>query len=506
MLPAYLDLWAQTSPAPIQFPDVSLWLHGPISGPPDVQVVWRADLSEDLFKRGDLETAVAVVTAVRPSSLEALSLPFVTARAWLANKPTLDFGDTEGSPSEEGEELKTEGRLALRWRGDESEIICAQSGSKPSLKPGDTIIVPASYGGIQSGCFDATSADPVQDRAEQAELFTRARPVLRLHPVVVGELGISLPLDEPEEVRAVLHSQSSNSHWPEWKCLWAEKLAEGRGSLVVPGEHSWTVIEARRVPSSALRAVLQSEETLEDGVELTTDADDSFYAGKTVSLAEHSGDVERFAREYAVRCGIDPWLVEHIAIAAWLHDIGKADRRFQIMLRGGSEIVYFNDETLLAKSALPPGARTAHRLAQQRSGYPRGARHELQSLAMLQGHLESVREKLERLDTSKKPDLDLVLHLVASHHGYCRPFAPVIIEETPIDVMLQGHMSATFGAIDFPATTSKHELHRLDSPLADRFWTLIAKYGWLELCWFEAILRLADHRASEEEQNGSIDA
>src|SRR5690606_18808630 len=45
LLPAYLDLWVQTNPAPSQIPDVSLWLHGPSSGPADVQVVWRADLS-----------------------------------------------------------------------------------------------------------------------------------------------------------------------------------------------------------------------------------------------------------------------------------------------------------------------------------------------------------------------------------------------------------------------------------------------------------------------------
>jgi CRISPR-associated endonuclease/helicase Cas3 len=93
-----------------------------------------------------------------------------------------------------------------------------------------------------------------------------------------------------------------------------------------------------------------------------------------------------------------------------------------------------------------------------------------------------------------------VFHLVASHHGYCRPFAPAIVDENPIDVSLDGHNSEKFEKIDFGATSSKNDLHRLDSPLADQFWGLVAKYGWQELCWLEAILRLADHRASEEEQ------
>jgi CRISPR-associated endonuclease/helicase Cas3 len=170
------------------------------------------------------------------------------------------------------------------------------------------------------------------------------------------------------------------------------------------------------------------------------------------------------------------------------------------MLRGGSEIEFFKDETPWAKSAMPPGAREAHRLAQQKSGYPRGARHEVQSLAMLQGQLEAIEESLKKADAAKEHDLDLVLHLVASHHGYCRPFAPVVVDESPVDVTLAEHTSNTFGEIDFVPATSCNGLHRLDSPLADRFWALVAKYGWQELCWLEAILRLADHRASEEEQ------
>jgi len=503
LLPAYLDLWAQTSPPPSQLPDVSLWLHGPSAGPADVQVIWRADLAEEVLQCGYVEAATNVVAAIRPSSLEAMSLPFFTARAWLANQPTHDLGDIEGATPDDVE-LKTAGRRALRWRGDESEIVCAQSDSEPSLKPGDTIVVPVSYGGIRSGCFDATSAEPVQDRAEQAELFARARPVLRLHPVIVEKLGLSLPLEDADEARTRLDLLASTGDWPAWKRLWAEKLAKGRGWLVVSGEPSWTVIEASRVSLSALRGVLQPDETLENGVELTTDGDDSFHAGRAVWLSEHSADVETFAREYAMRCGLGARLAEHVAIAAWLHDIGKADRRFQLMLRGGSEIEFFKDETPWAKSAMPPGAREAHRIAQQKSGYPRGARHEVQSLAMVQGQLQAVERALQKAHATNEPDVDLVLHLVASHHGYCRPFAPAVVDESPVDVTLAEHTSKKFGALDFTVTTSKNELHRLDSPLADRFWSLVAQYGWHELCWLESILRLADHRASEEEQSKEV--
>ncbi len=96
-------------------------------------------------------------------------------------------------------------------------------------------------------------------------------------------------------------------------------------------------------------------------------------------------------------------------------------------------------------------------------------------------------------------DIDLVLHLIASHHGHCRPFAPVAVDASPIDVRLDDHRSERFGALEFQPMSSNHELYRLDSPVADRFWRMVERYGWLELCWLEAILRLANHRASEME-------
>ncbi|MGH8612214.1 MAG: type I-G CRISPR-associated helicase/endonuclease Cas3g, partial [Gammaproteobacteria bacterium] len=492
LLPAYLDLWMQTSPAPTIVPDVSLWLHGPKSGPADVQVVWRTDLSEDDLadafnaKEGDSakERPAAIVAAVRPSSLEAISLSFVAAKRWLRGEDVGDFADVEGKSGEDHE--RGHGRLVLRWDGDDSAVISVEA-----IRPGNTIVVPATRGGIRDGCFEPRSTTPVLDLAERAALFSRGQPLLRLHPQVLAQLGLSVPVDDGQETRRALTTLAEQAEPTSWRKLWLDQLAKSKSSILVDTNESWAVLRGKRVHPQKLRALLQTGDTVENGVELTTDEDDSFHAGRPVTLSEHSADVERFARDYAEKV-LPKELIEDLALAGWLHDVGKADKRFQVLLREGSEIAFFKDETPWAKSGMPPGAKAAHRLAQRRSSYPKGARHEVQSLAMLEKHLDVVKAKAH--------DLDLVLHLVASHHGYCRPFAPVVVDDEPVEVVLLNHQSKSFGTVEFSATTSKHELHRLDAPLVDRFWRLVERYGWLELCWIEAILRLADHRASEEEQ------
>jgi CRISPR-associated endonuclease/helicase Cas3 len=257
---------------------------------------------------------------------------------------------------------------------------------------------------------------------------------------------------------------------------------------------SWTVVEGPRLSAAELRSVLGAPNAAaEAGADATSDEDDSFHAGRAgITLARHSVDVELRARRYGAQLGLPGDLVSDLALAAWLHDIGKADPRFQLMLRGGDEIELLKGDEPWAKSAMPRGAKQAQDLARARGGYPPGARHEVMSLAMI----EVARGEV----AAKANDLDLVLYLVGSHHGYCRPFAPAVPDASPVPVSLAGHASPTFGRLSFEPASSDHGLHRLDSPLADRFWSLVERYGWLELCWLEAILRLADHRASEEEE------
>ncbi|MFB3854000.1 MAG: type I-U CRISPR-associated helicase/endonuclease Cas3 [Vicinamibacterales bacterium] len=507
LLPAYLDLWSQTAPEPAVVPDVALFLHGPQSGVPDVQVVWRIDLSET-----DLESAftaaaddpararpTAIVSAIPPSSLEAVAVPFAAALAWLGVARQPETADVEGALAAE-DEPRSQGALVLRWAGENSEVIAARQ-----IRPGDTVIVPATRGGIRDACFDPDSSRdvpdshavvPVFDLAERASFLGRGQPLLRLHPLVLEQYHLGdCRSEDLEDVRGVLARAADMEGITAWQRAWLRALAGGKSSFVVDGNPTWTVLRGARLSAAKLRAVSPGE-SAEAGVEITTDAEDSCHAGRPVTLEEHTHHVERLARAYAAAAGLPHDVVEDVGLAAWLHDIGKADRRFQLLLRGGSEIAWLKDDCPWAKSGVPPGARHAQRLAQRLSGYPKGARHEVQSVALVEKHSDLLRGRAH--------DAELVLHLVASHHGECRPFAPVVEDLSPEDVRLDQHASERYGRLDFGPVTSAHGLHRLDSPLADRFWGLVSKYGWLELCWLEAILRLADHRASEREQTGGL--
>ena len=136
LLPAHCDMLAQTSPAPAADPEPALFLHGELELP-EVQIVWRADLDPK-----DPDSWAATGELLPPKREEALAVPISAARPFLLGAPPVDVANVNSLMTDEPVNGKKVDRLALRWRGDESGLIRANA-----LAPGDTIVVPASYGG-----------------------------------------------------------------------------------------------------------------------------------------------------------------------------------------------------------------------------------------------------------------------------------------------------------------------------------------------------------------------
>ncbi len=497
MLPAHLDAWSQTRPEPYPDPDVSLWLHGvDQESSPEVQLVWRADITEALLhaattgeaQREAKAALAARVEACAPTGLEALSLPIYAVRAWLAGEVPAEVADVERTLlPEDTKEIRTP-RPAVCWSDGDATVV-----SFDEIRPGDTLVVPSEYGGLTDGTWDPSSTTEVADLGHLARWQQTRRPVLRLIDKLLS----------PELPCAVDVATLGEADDRETAAEWLDRASEALESCEVPrpsplkeiigsfGTSKYSVVRLDPVPrdgptvAPGYLVLVGRRRVLDDGSSGWAEDDGSSLTGVAVPLSDHMRGVEMWARRFASNCGLPLAVAEDIALAARWHDAGKADIRFQRMLRGANAFRADGGDEPLAKSAIPVGDQAARKRAQEVSGYPRGARHELSSVALLdkQGAL-----------LVRAGDRELVLHLVASHHGWCRPFAPAAPDPEPVEISLQIEGKEI-------CVRSDHRLERLDSGVSDRFWLLTERYGWYGLAWLEAILRLADHRESEAEQS-----
>ena len=506
LLPSHLDAWVQTAPIPDPDPDVALWLHGPQRGVADVQIVWRADLTDELLKQAtdtDEETAtsagevaLAMVEALPPVSAEAMSVPFLAAKRWLEGQSEPESFDVEGARDiDEGgldPKLESAPRAAVLWQGEQSRVIRAKE-----LRPGQTIVIPSSYGGINHGNWAPASRVPVKDVAELAAWRHGRRATLRLHEAVLHslfntEIAISRPsssdsetLDDRDVVLDWLRSPEAATTDSEFRDLLdllrgdSKSLRVERLSLA-PGDNAGEYLLA----IGKRRPVRPDEEAVVDE-RFTTDGSRSSFTGVAVTLADHLSGVADMASGFAERMGLSQDLVADLRLAGEWHDAGKADPRFQRWLHGGSEFKALVQAAPLAKAAARLASRSAIRLAREQARYPAGGRHELMSIVLM----ESGGDPL----AGRAGDWTLVQHVVASHHGYCRPLAPWVPDPAPVDVPFSRD------GLEYTAS-SGHDLARLDSGIAERFWQMVRRYGWWGLAWLEMLLRLADHRQSEHEQ------
>ncbi len=472
LLPAHLDTLCQTSPRPQPEPEVSFFLHGSQPADADVQIVWRADLDAAASPANWLD----VVKLIPPVVAEALPVKIWAFRKWIAGEteplPQADVEGTEPEPDSSSRRKAKPARPFLIWRGERS----VTDPSPNEVRPGDTIVIPASYGG-----FDALGhiPDPTQpDVAGRAFATVRRRIRLRLHPNVFplsDDLKVAVRTESPEweEIRTSLESQHEQLALQPWDrqallAFLANPLKRFH-LYSYPGQAGW-IVEQKPGKAGSFE---------EDG-----EADEAS-AGERVILDRHTAHVSAAVAAFAAPL-LDPPHRDALELAAHWHDTGKADPRFQALLLGGDPFAARFSPVLYAKGRFVPKSQSE--LHYQRSGLPKGFRHELASLTLA---AQSIPPEANLRD--------LILHLIAAHHGRCRPFAPIVHDPQPETFTVHGQ---TLTATDRLAAPP----HHLAAGVPGRFWSLIRSYGWWGLAYLEAILRLSDWSASAAEQRSAAEA
>jgi CRISPR-associated endonuclease/helicase Cas3 len=509
LLPGHLDLLCQTGPRPAVEPEISLFLHGKGRTSAEVRVIFRCDCPED-GKTESLNEYLPTLALLPPTSPEALSVPLHRIRHWLIDEKSTDFtGDVEGeaTETEDTKQPFCRTRPFIRWRGKKKSRICHRD---IDLHNGDTIVLPA-----RRDIFDALgqvpdhSDDTGKDRldlAERATFQAKGQVVLRLNPAVWE------PWKELHAVKALLDCayndeadrddfKNALSHLFEVECTKCQQAScstsESDPATQEPSLPAWLLVLLRRLRRHPFQ-VQRSAQTVmllcyrrfrgKSSVEADPfDEDDADERSRTrnhqgeVTLTDHTAQVQRLANAFALHRW--PAIADEISRASFCHDLGKLDPRFQIMLRGGSYLA-FGHVSPIAKSATLPTRQQERTEIETLHHLPPGFRHEMLSAQIAQ-----------QLYLAQSP---LALHLITSHHGYSRPFAPIITDEAESQ---QASGSLQTDSLSLPEITAKvrsgfEPPHKLSEDHANRFWLLTRRYGWWGLAYAEMLLRLADWEAS----------
>ena len=336
-----------------------------------------------------------------------------------------------------------------------------------NLKPGDQIVLPTDRGLMDRFGWNPEATDPVMDAAlmkhglpldtEAIQRICGVSVSKKLLDIVLGKFDDDIEIDPQEQITRIdeiLHSISQ-------KCA-----------------HGWNPEEWNKFLSSLNKAVVKHPKEVsrlrveQPEPETPNDDLDELSLADTATLLElHCDAVANHARNISSRIGLPPDLVEVIEYAGRLHDIGKADQRFQRWLNPEWE----RNSALLAKS----DALSHHwETRRAEADWPRGGRHEALSARLINVWLE------ENPDWGDSIKRKLLIHLVISHHGRGRPLIKPVTDNTAL--MVEG---SVFGKR--VSVSANHEVVDWDQP--NRFRILNDHFGPWGLSLLEAIVRLSDH-------------
>lgn len=506
VMPAYFDAWSRTSPIPKAEPEIGLFLHGAERIAGDVSLVWRDDIEADDLDRKNaadrLKDLKELMEVAPPRAGEMLPIPLPAARQWLQGieGATMDGGDVPSRQTAGEPGAGRTRRRAFRWAGPDS----SRTGivGPRDFRPGDLLVVPAEYGGCDEFGWNPRTRARVRDAADRAaEPYRGRRHFVRLSSGRCGRKlwtslhGVIEKYDS--DPKSLVHALIEALPLPD-----GDELPEGD-----PSVDCRKLLEPLREPRGRVRLLTPYGDDTSRGIVLvaprgvrgvtlpttlaptTEDASLSREAGHPLPLEEHSRDVEEQVERSTTWLGLEPTVRSDLKLAGYLHDAGKADRRFQVMLSGGNP---WNTAPGAGAKVLAKSGRPFSRRNWKRSGLPEKWRHEALS----------VRLALRHPRFSEANDPALVLWLIGTHHGLGRPFYPAAEPATPDPRPALGVSSWNLPD-DSPGPDSP--AFSLDGHTwPDLFRTLSDRYGAWELARYEAIVRLADHHASAKaEPEGS---
>jgi CRISPR-associated endonuclease/helicase Cas3 len=430
--PARIDDWAMTSLKQSEYPRplVHYWLRGVVDDErAETTFVWRDELCDGPSFAQEGPCGLGEIATMIPSyPRERATLSTIRAEKILREMARRSPDHFLVLIDPGGDALP----LQLGKLNDKKEDVFSMIAFR-------TIILPSSIGGLdQDGNPDLRSASSsdVLDQQEWKRYFIKRNQEGQF---LVRALG-------REEENRQFHSLGEVM----------KSLTDG-GILINRKNLQDRFTSDEESPLSAIAFVRHPVRGKEEINE--PENDESSLALPPRSVIEHDQDVERYARELCQRIGISPELTEIIAAAGYRHDTGKAREWWQKAV-GNYENWRFNP---VAKS----NARSFDHSLNQ------GYRHEFGSLI----------ESLDDQSLQVLSDPELVLHLIASHHGYARPHFPerAFDRNQPRPFNLQaGHETIL------------------------RFDRLQKRYGWWQLAYLEAILKAADALASRDYSNGRI--
>ena len=457
---ALLWEWVKTSAPPPGEAPVEPYFSGSLEQDRDVGIVWRVHVPEPGSRIWP-----------RISSDEVVSIPVFEAR----------------------NELK--GADCIRVGADQTtaEQIAEDNNGEFVLHPGDTVVVSCKFGKLDSdGHWDPSSSRLAMDASifgnglvisdsVLANMYGAApeRPQAAMANLLrLVDSGIE-PIDIADAAAKLCDELIEAGSPPpfdteEWREQWSDIL-QGLGEGVASRDPRQVVEEPdREVP----RLRIYSASGMHDGDQgVSFDEFDELSIADPVNLEAHGNDTARVARRLADAEGIESRTAGIIEIAARLHDIGKADDRFQNWLDPDREY-----SGPVAKSDIPRSQWERRRKA---SGWPRGGRHEELSRRLAHAWLAEDGHGLS--DDEQK----LLLHLVVAHHGRGRPLVAPVNDQTGNKVTHQ---------IQGLEVTACADLSEVDWDQPARFAALNNRYGCWGLALLEAVVRQADHLVSREAQ------